>query len=308
MTAVAGAALVTGCGGAALSAPAEVSSTTASPTPGGRQDVRADLEAAAEAAGVPTGLADLGSGASPRPGGTEKDRKLAALTARLSPWVVSWSHDGADSSSSSSGPDQSRQPLPVVLSELVARGWKMSGAAKEVPVGAGHVLHGHLRAVSGVIGLLSEARRARALLGTTGRLTDLAVAVDVPHNRIRGPEKAAVTVVEYGDFECRTAGRPSRSCGNYWVTSTTSATSGGTCRCRMWTPTRSCRRKHRKRPRGRGSSGRRTPSSSHGRTPSASRTCCGTRRNSVWIWHGSETTWSSAGVRGASPRTLIPRT
>ncbi|MBW8707070.1 hypothetical protein MBT84_46310 [Streptomyces sp. MBT84] len=58
------------------------------------------------------------------------------------------------------------------------------------------------RVTSGVIGLLPATRRAQALLGDTDPLTDLAVAVDARHGRIRGPENVLVTVVEYGDFEC----------------------------------------------------------------------------------------------------------
>jgi Na+/H+ antiporter NhaA len=55
--------------------------------------------------------------------------------------------------------------------------------------------------------LLPSRTRIRALLGTTEPLVDLYVDVDPERDHVRGPLKAPVTLVEYGDFECPYCGQ-----------------------------------------------------------------------------------------------------
>jgi Na+/H+ antiporter NhaA len=54
---------------------------------------------------------------------------------------------------------------------------------------------------------LPPRKRAIALLGRAETIVDLAVPVDSERDHIRGPDDAAVTLVEYGDLECPYCGR-----------------------------------------------------------------------------------------------------
>ncbi len=54
---------------------------------------------------------------------------------------------------------------------------------------------------------LPKRLKIRAILGTAEQVTDLAVPVDPKRDHIRGPMRAPVTLVEYGDFECPYCGR-----------------------------------------------------------------------------------------------------
>lgn len=138
---VVGAILVTGCGAEAGPSGPVTASAPASPSaavPFGQGGVLKDLRAAVTAAGLAGSKVEAGFGVPhgrPVRSATEKERKAAALAARLAPCVVVWTPaEKKYSSPDAADPAGTRRQLDVVLSGLAARGWEEAAQPKEAPV------------------------------------------------------------------------------------------------------------------------------------------------------------------------------
>ena len=96
--------------------------------------------------------------------------------------------------------------VSLLIATLAFRGIQLEEAKLGVltaAVGAALTTSGVFRLTA----MLPRRARVRALLGSAEAIVDLAVPVDDERDHIRGPERAPVTMVEYGDFECPYCGQ-----------------------------------------------------------------------------------------------------
>ncbi|WP_222436445.1 hypothetical protein [Streptomyces sp. T12] len=99
------------------------------------------MDAAVVAAGLPGGETEAGFPKLRHSAGaaaTEKEQEVAALAARLSPCVVTWSSDDATGASEATAAGARRQ-FAAMLANLGAHGWRETTPAEDVPTENGGV-------------------------------------------------------------------------------------------------------------------------------------------------------------------------